>query len=174
MAKSCTTIANLRLFHDSPSSLRILWSAVVISPNLVALGMWLFRLRLQGALVIFVRLQISQLCVNRLCFPSDLLEGRRSGRGGSGGSVVSHPEDVDLVSTNLFVNSSSHPGKSCNRFLNACVVSRSHGAYSLVLSAGSPSVPEMLAPHDKPGTTIGTKLSHLQSNILQCLTRFGV
>ena len=69
--------------------------------------MWLFRLFLQRALIIFVRLQISQFGslakgVNKLCFPSDLLERQGSRRGGSGGYFLSLPEDVDLVSTKMF------------------------------------------------------------------------
>ena len=79
-----------RLSRDSPSSFRIWWTALMMSPNLVAWGKWLLELRLQSAVVIFVRLQISQFgslgkCVNKLCFPFDLWRRRASGRGGSGG-----------------------------------------------------------------------------------------
>ena len=38
-------------------------------------------------------------------FPFDALAGRGPGRGGSGGSLLSLPEDVDFGSTTFFVNS---------------------------------------------------------------------
>ena len=60
MAKSCTTIAYLWLFRDSPSSFRTLWSAVIKSTNLSARGTGSPVHFLQGALVILARLQISQ------------------------------------------------------------------------------------------------------------------
>ena len=101
--------------------MRILWSAVMIP------GMSVCELRLQAALVIFARLQISHFgslgkCVNRLCFPYSLSEGRGSGRGDYGGSLLSLAEEVHLGSTKPSVNSSNHSGKSCNRLLDARVV----------------------------------------------------
>ena len=61
--------------------------------------------------VIFVRLQISQFaslgkCVNKLCFPFDLSEGRGSGRSDSGESLLSFPEDVDRGATIMSVSTS--------------------------------------------------------------------
>ena len=128
--------AYLCLFRNSPSSLTTLWSAVMISPNFVANRMWLWEFRLQAALVTFVCLRISQFgspgqCVNKLCFPFDPLAGRGCGLGGSVGSLMLLPEDVDLVCTILSVNSSNHSGKSCNRFLDARVVSCSSRVFFL-------------------------------------------
>ena len=50
---------------------------------------------------------------------------------------MSLPEDVDLGSTKFSVNSLNHLSKSCNRLLDAKVVSCSSGVNSLMLSADS-------------------------------------
>ena len=60
VARSCTTTAYRWLFRDSQLSLRTLWSAVIKSPKLSARGTASPLRLLHGALVILVRLQISQ------------------------------------------------------------------------------------------------------------------
>ena len=74
VAKSCTTTAYRWLFRDSQLSLRTLWSAVIKSPKLSARGTASPLRLLHGALVILVRLQISQFrslgkWVWTLCLP---------------------------------------------------------------------------------------------------------
>ena len=59
VAKSCTTTAYRSLFPDSLSSLRILWSSVIISQNFSSFGMTVPARPLQEVHVIFVK-QISQ------------------------------------------------------------------------------------------------------------------
>ena len=75
VAKSCTMIAYRWLFRDLQLSLRTLWSAVIKSPKFTARGTASPLLLLQGALVILVRLQISQFrslgkWVWTLCLPN--------------------------------------------------------------------------------------------------------
>ena len=142
-----------------------------MAPNLIARSTWLFELRLQSAVVIFVRLQISQFgslgrCVNRLCFPFALSEGRGCRRGVSGGSAVTTRWCWSCVHQK-FREFHWHSGKSCNRSLDACVASRSLGANFLVFSAES----EMLVSPHKPRTTTGTKLSHLQSTLFVMINK---
>ena len=60
VARSCTTTAYRWLFRDSQLSLRTLWSAVIKSPKFTARGTASPLRLLHGALVILVRLQISQ------------------------------------------------------------------------------------------------------------------
>ena len=74
VARSCTTTACRWLFRDSQLSLRTLWSAVIKSPKLTARGTGSPLRLLHGALVILVRLQISQFrswgkWVWTLCLP---------------------------------------------------------------------------------------------------------
>ena len=74
VAKSCTTTADRWLFRDSQLSLRTLWSAVIKSPKLTARSTASPLRLLHGALVILVRLQISQFrssgkWVWTLCLP---------------------------------------------------------------------------------------------------------
>ena len=68
-----------------------------------------------------------------------------------------------------FRNFFCHSGKSCNRFLDAVVVSWSYGVNSLVFSADSSAELVRCASLDTPGTTISTKLSHLRGAILLLL-----
>ena len=56
----CSTTACLWLFWDSPPSLRILWSAVIRSPNFTAFAMDPSLRLLQGTLVILVLKHTSQ------------------------------------------------------------------------------------------------------------------
>ena len=60
VARSCTTTAYRWLFRDLQLSLRTLWSAVSKSPKFTARGTASPLRLLHGALVILVRLQISQ------------------------------------------------------------------------------------------------------------------
>ena len=60
VTKSCTTTAYRWLFRDSQLSLWTLWSAVIKSPKFTARGTASPLRLLHGALVILVRLQISQ------------------------------------------------------------------------------------------------------------------
>ena len=60
VARSCTTTAYRWLFRDSQLSLRTLWSAVIKSPKFTARGTASPLRLLHGALVILVRLPISQ------------------------------------------------------------------------------------------------------------------
>ena len=74
VARSCTTTAYRWLFRDSQLSLRTLWSAVNKSPKFTARGTASPLRLLHGALVILVRLQISQFrslgkWVWTLCLP---------------------------------------------------------------------------------------------------------
>ena len=74
VARSSTTTACRRLFRDSQLSLRTLWSAVIKSPKFSARGTTSPLRLLHGALVILVRLQISQFLslgkwVLTLCLP---------------------------------------------------------------------------------------------------------
>ena len=74
VARSCTTTAYRWLFRDSQLSLRTLWSAVIKSPKFAARGTASPLGLLHGALVILVRLQISQFqslgnWVWTLCLP---------------------------------------------------------------------------------------------------------
>ena len=61
--------------------------------------------------------------MNKLCFPFGAFDGRGSGRGGSGGTLLSLPQDIDPGSTGVPVNSCDHADKYCNRSLDAFVVS---------------------------------------------------
>ena len=74
VARSCTTTAYRWLFRDSQLSLRTLWSAVIKSQKFTARGTASPLRLLHGALVILVRLQISQFrslgkWVWTLCLP---------------------------------------------------------------------------------------------------------
>ena len=102
------------------ATLNSLWGQILFH-TCIPLIVSRFSFTWLGALVIFVRLEIPQLgplgkCVNKLCSPFDMLEGRGSRRGGHGKNVPPLPEAVDLVSTKCSVNSTNHSGKSCNRF----------------------------------------------------------
>ena len=99
------------------------------------------RFLLQRAFVMFVRLQISQLgpvgkCVNTLCVPPFLLEGKGSGKGVSGECSRSLPDDVQSLATKPFVNSADHSGVSRNRLPDAVCRTRSP---KLLLVAAAPS-----------------------------------
>ena len=128
---------------------------------------------------IFVHLQVSHFgylgkCVNKLCFFFSAFDGRVSGRGGFGGSsLLSLPEDVDLGSTKYSVYFLNHSGTFCARFHDARVVSRSSGVNSLVVSADFSAELEGCASLDTSRTTISTKLSHLQGEMLPLWIRFG-
>ena len=74
MEKSCNTTAYRWLFRNSQLSLKTLWSAVIKSPKFAAWGTVPPLRLLHGALVILVRLQISQFrslgkWVWTLCLP---------------------------------------------------------------------------------------------------------
>ena len=74
VARSCTTTAYRWLFRDSQLSLRTLWSAVIKSLKFTARGTASPLRLLHGALVILVRLQVSQFrssgkWVRTLCLP---------------------------------------------------------------------------------------------------------
>ena len=118
MAKSCTTTADRWLFRDSQFSLRTLWSAVIKSPKISARGTAPPLRLLHGALVILVRLQISQFrslgkWVYTLCLP-------RSSRlfvvGSKDGSweelACESPRSGISSSTKISLNSCSHSGIS--------------------------------------------------------------
>ena len=85
VAKSCTTTAYRWLIRDSQPSLKTLWSAVIKSPKFSARGTAPPVPLLHGALVILVRLQISQFrslgkWVWTLCLPkSSRLVGSKDG-----------------------------------------------------------------------------------------------
>ena len=88
VARSCTTTAYRWLFRDSLSSLRTLWSAVIMSPKCSALGTTAPARLLQEALVIFAFKQIPQFvsfgkCVYTLCLPEP---GSTFARGSKGSS----------------------------------------------------------------------------------------
>ena len=118
VARSCTTTANRWLFRDSKLSLRTLWSAVIKSPKFTARGTASPLCLLHGALVILVRLQISQFrslgkWVWTLCLP-------KSSRLISIGSKEASWEELAWErpcngissSTKFSLNSCSHSGIS--------------------------------------------------------------
>ena len=111
--------------------------------------------------------------MNKWCFTCSASDGRVSGQGGFGGSLLSLPEDVDLGPTKCSVNFLNHSGRSCTRLHDARVVSRSSGVDSLVVSADFSSELEGCASLDTPRTTISTNLSHLQGTTLPFSIRFG-
>ena len=75
--------------------------------------------------------------MDKLCFSLCALDGRDSKRDGSGRDLLSLPEDLDLGSSRVSVNSSYHSGKSCNRSVDAFVVTSSSGVKTFVLAAES-------------------------------------
>ena len=103
--------------------------------------------------------------MNKVCFSLSAFDGTSSGRGGSEGSLLSLPEDVDLGSTKFQVIIATILASPAID-LDVFVVSRSFGVNSLVVSAGSSAELVRCASLDKPGTTIGTKLSHVQGALL--------
>ena len=78
--------------------------------------------------------------------------------------LCGHFQKVSILATTDCPKISCNPsGKSCNRCLDAFVVSGSSSVDSLVFSAESSAELVRCAELDKPGTPMGTKLSHLQS-----------
>ena len=77
--------------------------------------------------------------------------------------LLSHPEIVDLGSNKFSLNSFT----ILANLADACVVSCSSSVNSLVLSAESSAELVRCASLDRPRTTIGTTLSHLQGTFSQ-------
>ena len=122
LAKSCITTAYRLLYRDSHPSLRTLWSAVVQS-KFSARGTASQVRLLQGALVIFVLLHISEFMLfgkwaKILCFLDTTFVGRSKSE--SWEVLAGVPLDANTISSLRFsVNSSNHSGKSHNLFPRA-------------------------------------------------------
>ena len=130
VAKSCTTTAYWWLFRDSQLSLRTLWSAVIKSPNFSARGTASPLRLLHGALVILVRLQISQFrslgkWEETLCLPkSSRLLNVRSKDTSWEELACESLRSRTSSSTKFSLNSCSHSGISgSNGLLRSVVVS---------------------------------------------------
>ena len=119
VAKSCTTTAYGWLFRSSPSSVRTLWSAVIKSPNISALGTIVPVRFLQDALVILVLRQISQFRSfgkwgKMLCLP-DTTFARGSGDNSWEELEASRCSGTHS-STRPCLNSCSYSVRSCDKF----------------------------------------------------------
>ena len=133
VARSCTTTAYRWLFRDSQLSLRTLWSAVIKSPKLSARGTASPLRLLHGALVILVRLQISQFrslgkWVWTLCLPKSSRLFVIGSKEASWEELAWEPPCNGISSSTKFsLNSCSHSGISGssehNGLLRSIVVS---------------------------------------------------
>ena len=131
VARSCTTTAYRWLFRDSQVSLRTLWSAVIRSPKFTARGTASPLRLLQGALVILVRLQISQFrslgrWVWTLCLPRSSRLFVVGSKEASWEELAWEPPCNGISSSTKFsLNSCSHSGisGSSHRFPRSIVVS---------------------------------------------------
>ena len=118
VTRSCTTTANRWLLRDSQLSLRTLWSAVIKSPKFTARGTVPPLRLLHGALVILVRLQISQFrslgkWVWTLCLPNSSRLFAIGSKEASWEEVAWEPPCNGISSsTKISVNSCSHWGIS--------------------------------------------------------------
>ena len=117
VARSCTTTAYRWLFRDSQLSLRTLWSAVIKSPKLSARSTASPLRLLHGALVILVRLQISQFrslgkWVWTLCLPKSSRLLDVGSKDTSWEELACEPPCSGTSSTKISLNSCSHSGLS--------------------------------------------------------------
>ena len=159
--------------RDSPSSMRILWSAVIVSPNCVAGGgwpSWFSGFILQGALVIFVRTLITLCgslgkCVSRLRSLPFLLEDRGFGRGVSGGCSRSLPDDFEFLPSKPSVISFTHSSMSRNRLPDAVCRTRPPEAELMLVSPEPSADTEITSSLVAPGAIIGANLSDLQQKM---------
>ena len=118
VARSCTTTAYRWLFRDSQLSLKTLWSAVIKSPKFTARGTASPLRLLHGALVILVRLQISQFrslgkWVSTLCLPKSSRLFVVGSKKASWEELAWEPPCNGISSsTKISLNSCSHSGIS--------------------------------------------------------------
>ena len=151
VAKSCTTTAYLWLFRECPSSLRTLWSAVVMSPNLFwsrygcasafpARSPCYFGSHADVAILVFREVRLI------LCLPDTTF---------TRGSEADSREELasaslcsgTLSSTRFSVKTSNHSGKSRNGFLSVpsrCLVFCFGFGFSSGSRDGSPRSLSML------------------------------
>ena len=130
VARSCTTTAYRWLFRDSQLSLRTLWSAVIKSPKFTARGTASPLRLLHGALVIMVRLKISQFrssgkWVWTLCLPKSSRLFVVDSKEASWEELAWEPPCNGISSSTKFsLNSCSHSGisESPHGFLRSIVV----------------------------------------------------
>ena len=130
VARSCTTTANRWLFRDSQLTLRTLWSAVIKSANFTARGTAPPLRLLHGALVILVRLQISQFrsvgkWIWTLCLPKSSRLFVVGSKEASWGELAWELPRIGISSsTKISPNSCSHSGisESSHRIPRSIVV----------------------------------------------------
>ena len=184
--ESCTLTAHLCLLRDSPSQLRILWSAVIRTPNFSTLLMENFLVccyqftNIFGALYqitgafsatspcdfrpfAYFAFQVPWKCVITLCLP-DPRSGRGTGRRGSGRLALSRPEDEAFSSVNLSAKSCDHSGKSLSWSLRAqsslSFDSRSRDEFLRAEVVGGGALLELEAPPNFQRTPLAILADH--------------